>query len=105
VYRVTGTGPFSRDFGLSVQIRRAAVSVLSNIAEGFERDGNKELRQFLAVAKGSAGEVRAQVALDAGFMSEEGFTLLHNLAVETGRLAGGFTRYLEQSDRRGVKYR
>ena len=70
VYAVTGDGTFARDFGLRDQIRRAAVSVMSNIAEGFDRGGNRELTQFLYIAKGSAAEVQAQlyVALDAGYL-------------------------------------
>ena len=66
IYGVTLTGAFAKDFGLRDQIRRAAVSILSNIAEGFERGGDKEFLQFMAIAKGSAGELRAQlyVALD-----------------------------------------
>lgn len=66
VYTITSAGEFARDFGLRDQMRRACVSVLSNIAEGFERGGNKEFCQFLATAKGSCGEVRAQlyIALD-----------------------------------------
>ena len=59
IYRVSDTGAFARDFGLRDQIRRAAVSNISNIAEGFERDGGREFLQFLSVAKGSCGEVRA----------------------------------------------
>ncbi len=75
VYQLTSIGEFARDYGLRDQMRRAAVSILSNIAEGFERDGTREFQQFLAVAKGSAGEVRAQlyVALDAGFLTQEDF--------------------------------
>src|ERR1044071_8834864 len=66
VYEVSEVGAFARDFGLRDQIRRASVSALSNIAEGFERSGTGEFIQFLSAAKGSAGEVRAQlyVALD-----------------------------------------
>jgi four helix bundle protein len=59
IYAVSNEGRFSRDFGLRDQIRRAAVSVMSNIAEGFERHGDTEFRRFLAIAKGSAGEVKA----------------------------------------------
>ena len=68
IYQETSRAPLSRDFGLRDQIRRAAVSAMSNIAEGFERGGNKEFHQFLSMAKGSVGEVRSQryVALDVG---------------------------------------
>ncbi len=75
VYAATGDGAVARDFGLCDQIRRAAVSVMSNIAEGFGRGGNRELIQFLFIAKGSATEVQAQlyVALDAGYLNKEHF--------------------------------
>ena len=107
VYRVTAREESSRDFGLKRQIRPAAVSVLSNIAEGFERGGNREFQQFLSQAKGSAGEVRAQlyVALDAGFLSQPQFDELYSLADETGRIIAGLMRYLEQSKLRGRKYK
>jgi len=107
VYEVTPVGEFARDFGLRDQIRRAAVSVMSNIAEGFERSGDKEFRQFLSLAKGSAGEVKAQlyVALDARFLSQEQFDQLYSLATETGRLIGGFMRYLTDSGYKGSKFK
>ena len=107
VYEVTSVGEFARDFGLRDQIRRAAVSVMSNIAEGFERSGDKEFRQFLSLAKGSAGEVKAQlyVALDARFLSQEQFDQLYSLATETGRLIGGFMRYLTDSGYKGSKFK
>jgi len=61
IYDVSAVGEFSRDFALRDQIRRASISIVSNIAEGFERDGDKEFLQFLSIAKGSCGEVRAQL--------------------------------------------
>lgn len=72
VYDVSDTGALARDFGLRDQMRRACVSILSNIAEGFERSGTGEFVQFLSAAKGSAGEVRAQlyVALDRKYIDE-----------------------------------
>jgi four helix bundle protein len=78
IYTITSRGEFSKDFGLREQIRRASVSIMSNIAEGFERDGNKEFKQFLSTAKGSAGEVKSQlyIALDVGFISDEEFNVL-----------------------------
>jgi four helix bundle protein len=107
VYQVTAQAPFARDFGLRDQMRRAAVSVLSNIAEGFERDGNKEFRQFLSLAKGSAGELRAQVyvALDVGLLDQHQFDQLCGLAIETSRLIAGFIQYLDASTYKGAKYK
>jgi four helix bundle protein len=107
VYKTSSQGEFSRDFGLRDQIRRAAVSVMSNIAEGYERGGDKEFRQFLALAKGSVGELKSQlyVALDVGFVSELQFGELYELANETARLIAGFMRYLSTSNLKGAKYR
>jgi four helix bundle protein len=75
IYSISLEGRFSKDFALRDQLRRAAISILSNIAEGFERDGNKEFVQFLSIAKGSCGETRAQlyVALDQEYISEAQF--------------------------------
>lgn len=107
IYQTTGTGKFARDFGLRDQIRRASISMLSNIAEGFERGGDKEFLQFLAIAKGSCGEVRAQlyVALDQGYLAQEVFEELSRNAVEIGQLISGFMKYLSNSELRGSKYR
>ncbi len=75
IYDLTDGPPFAKDFALRDQIRRAAVSILSNIAEGFERGSDTEFRNFLVIAKGSAGEVRAQlyVALDRNYLSAQEF--------------------------------
>ena len=72
IYRVTNTGRFGKDFALRDQIRRASVSVLSNLAEGFDRASRSEFHQFLVIAKGSCAEVRSQlyIAVDAGYLSE-----------------------------------
>ena len=98
IYAISNEGPFARDFGLRDQIRRAAVSVMSNVAEGFERGGDVEFRRFLAIAKGSAGEVKAQlyVALDAGLIDHTAFDSLYKSATETGNLIGGFMKYLSK---------
>lgn len=100
IYAVSSEGQFARDFGLRDQLRRAAVSVMSNIAEGFDRGGNKELIQFLFIAKGSAAEVQAQlyIALDIGYLKQEQFQELYNLAGDTARLIGGFIRYLKANN-------
>ena len=106
VYRITRGDPFSRDYALRDQIRKASISVMSNIAEGFERDGNAEFRQFLYVAKGSAGEVRSQLyaALDAEYIDQPAFDRLTALALDVTRLLAGFIHHLEQSDLNGRKF-
>ena len=106
IYQMTSQGEFARDFALRDQIRRAGVSSMSNIAEGFEREGNKEFIQFLTQSKGSTGEIKSQlyVALDARFISQEDFHKTYHLADETGRLLGGFMRYLRTSALRGRKF-
>ena len=105
IYAISNEGLFSRDFGLRDQIRRAAVSVMANIAEGFDRGGNRELIQFLFIAKGSTAEVQAQlyVALDAGYLKHEQFQQLYDLAGDTSRLIGGFIRYLKSRESTGGK--
>jgi four helix bundle protein len=83
------------------------VSLASNIAEGFERGGNRELRQLLAIARGSAGELRAQfyLALDAELLSQQQFDRLSAGAVETSETIAGFLRYLARSEFKGSKFR
>ncbi len=107
IYNVSGIGDFGRDFALRDQIRRAAVSIVSNIAEGFERDGDKESLQFLSMVKGLSGEVRAQLylALDRGYISSEQFTQLSNKAIELSRVINGLIKYLRQSQFSGKKYK
>ena len=106
VYRVSGEGAFARDFALRDQVRRSAVSIGSNIAEGFERGGNKEFIQFLAVAKGSAGELRSQLytAGDVGHADVEQIQSLLDEVDRVGRMIGGLMKYLRHSPRKGVKY-
>src|SRR6266545_857726 len=107
IYNASGTGEFSRDFALRDQIRRAAISILSNIAEGFERDGDKEFLQFLSLAKGSCGKVRAQlyVARDQEYINDAQFQKLIEKAMEVSRLIAGLMKYLNTSDMRGLKYK
>ena len=107
VYEISGNAPFVNDFALRDQIRRAGVSVMSNIAEGFDRSGTREFIQFLATAKGSASEVRCQlyVALDQRYITQAKFAELNLLAVETGRMIGGLIRYLKTSGLKGDKYK
>jgi four helix bundle protein len=107
IYEVTSQGTFARDFGLKDQIRKASVSIMSNIAEGFERSGNKEFIQFLATAKGSAGEVRAQlyVALDQGYVEQSVFRELNQSATKISMMLSGLMRYLRSTDIKGTKFK
>ena len=107
IYSVSKGRTFSRDYAFCSQIRRASVSVMSNIAEGFERGGDKEFVQFLSVAKGSCGEVRSQiyVALDQEYITQEKFDAIREKALEVSRLLSGFMRYLQGAPLRGNKYK
>lgn len=107
VYAISNQGAFAKDYGLRDQIRRASVSIMSNIAEGFERSGNSEFLHFLSIAKGSAGEVKTQlyVALDQAYIPDNIFNALAALADETGRKLGGLMNYLRDSDIRGAKFK
>lgn len=107
VYRASNKAPFSRDFGLRDQIRRASVSVMSNIAEGHDRSGTGEFVQFLATAKASAAEVRCQlyVAADQGYIDENQLIRLNALAAETGKMVGGLMKYLRGSGYKGTKFK
>jgi four helix bundle protein len=106
IYPMTQTGAFARDFGLREQICRAAVSIASNIAEGYERDGNKEFYQFLSIAKGSCGEVRSHlyIAYDQKYISKPQFELLSGEAIEISRIISGFMEYLKKSSLKGIKF-
>jgi four helix bundle protein len=107
VYQVSSKGSFARDFGLRDQMGRACVSILSNIAEGYERGGTKEFLQFLSVAKGSAGEVRSQlyVALDQDYLAGSVFEELSSHAREISRMLTGLMTYLRISGLKGTKYK
>jgi four helix bundle protein len=106
VYLLTQTPEFAKDFGLKDQIRRSAVSIPSNIAEGFERDGNNEFVQFLYIAKGSAGELRTQLilALDLKYIHQEQFDTVKQEIEEISRMLKGFIIYLKNSGYKGTKY-
>jgi len=101
VYAHTNQTGFSRDFGLRDQIRRASVSVMSNIAEGFESRTDVQFINFLGMARASAGEVRAQlyIALDQKYISEEQFKETFALAQTCARQISNFMKYLEANPR------
>jgi four helix bundle protein len=98
IYKMTSEGAFARDFGLKDQIRRAAVSSMSNLAEGFERGRPAEFHQFLSVAKGSCAELRTQlyVALDVGYLKTSAFETLMAQATEVGQILGGLRLAVER---------
>lgn len=98
IYFLTSKGLFSKDFGLRDQIRRASVSITSNLAEGFERGGRSEFHQFVVIAKGSCAEVRPQiyVALDVEYITQEQFDQLYNRAIEVSRILGGLRSALQK---------
>lgn len=97
IYEATKQPAFHKDFGLREQIRRAAVSTLSNIAEGFERGTRKEFVQFLNIAKGSNGEVRSQlqVAFDQKYIKEGEFSALRDSSISLSKRSAAFIRYLD----------
>jgi four helix bundle protein len=106
IYQLTRETTFSKDFGLRDQIRRASVSIMSNIAEGFERGGNREFTQFLYIAKGSCGEMRSQlyVAMDQGYVDQK---IVDDLLTSLKRLSimiKHLIDHLKQSEMRGPKY-
>jgi len=98
IYKITNLPAFSRDFGLKDQIRRAAVSIMSNIAEGFERRRPSEFHQFLSIAKGSCAELRSQlyIALDVEYIPQTRFRELMSIAEEVGQVVGGLRLSVEK---------
>ena len=101
VYQFTSLSAFSKDFGLKDQIRRASVSVMSNIAEGYESRTDTQFVNFLGMARASSGEVRAQlyIALDQKYISPVQFQEAHELADKTSRQIANFIKYLEANPR------
>jgi four helix bundle protein len=97
-YLATRSDRFAKDFGLSGQIQRAAVSVMSNIAEGFERTNPSEFHHFLVVAKASCAEVRSQlyIALDIGYLNQPEFTQLLQQSQEVGKIVSGLAISVER---------
>ncbi len=98
IYELTRDGAFARDFGLVDQIRRASVSIMSNIAEGFERGTNAEFVQFLYIAKGSCGEVRSQVsiAFDQKYISKDAYDDLTDRCRRISGMLSNLIGYLRQ---------
>lgn len=107
IYALTDNASFKKDHSLTDQIRRASISVFSNIAEGFERGSNMEFLQFLYIAKGSCGEVRSQLYLakELGYVDEKDFKKAYNLCKEVSAQLSAFISYLKGSRMKGEKFR
>ena len=107
IYGLTRQGDFAKDFGLRDQIQRAAVSIGSNIAEGFERDSNQELVKFLSYAKGSAGEVISQLhtAFDVGYISNDALEMMVSRLKGASALIARFQASIRSSAIKGRYYK
>ena len=105
IYALTRGSAFAKDYGLKDQIQRAAVSISSNIAEGFERNGNIEFKNFLFIAKGSCGEVRSQlhIAYDIGYLKEAEFDNAVSQSLGLSRMISSFIASLKSSPYKGMK--
>jgi four helix bundle protein len=106
IYSVSGSAKFAKDYSLRDQIRRASISIMANIAEGFFRDGNQEFVQFLSIAKASAGELKSHlyIAFDQEYVSKEDFNALQQETDVIIRQLGGLIKYLKKSNKKGIKY-
>jgi len=107
IYRVTKNKKFVEDKGLVDQIRRASVSILSNISEGFERGSNTEFIEFLYIAKASCGEVRCQLLIgsDQGYINQKELNETKELAMKVSGMIGNLVNYLRKSKIKGAKFK
>ena len=106
IYQLTSKPPIARDFVFKNQLRKSALPILSNIAEGFERDGNREFVQLLSIAKGSSGELRAQLiaAFDQRYFERSSFIKIQDQVDHISRMLSNLSKYLTRSEMRGRKF-
>ncbi|MDX1603685.1 MAG: four helix bundle protein [Salinimicrobium sediminis] len=107
VFSLKLNSDLKNDYKLYHQLNGSSGSIMDNIAEGFERNGNREFIQFLAVAKASCGETRSQLyrALDRNYLSQEDFDTFYNKLIQLSKQIGSFINYLQKSDFKGTKFR
>ena len=107
VFEITSQNLFFSDFKFRDQIRSSSGSIMDNIAEGFERGGNKEFIQFLSIAKGSCGECRSQSyrAFDSGYINQQTLDDLISRTTSLSKNISGVMSYLKQSELKGTKYK
>jgi len=107
VGKLIDDGKFKRSYRLVNQVEGSAGSIMDNIAEGFERSGNKEFLQFLYISKGSCGEFRSQLyrALDRNYLNPDEFNMLYNMAMEIIIMLQKLIDYLENSNLKGTKFK
>ena len=107
VFDASKKAEFSKEFRLCSQIRASSGSIMDNIAEGFERDGNGEFKQYLYIAKGSCGETRSQLyrAFDYGYLEEDVFEKLKLQSEEISKSISSFIEYLQNTEIKGIKYK
>ena len=107
IFEITLEDKFSKEYRLCSQIRAASGSIMDNIAEGFERNGNGEFKQFLYIAKGSCGETRSQIyrAFDYGFISEKQFEEMKSLSEEISKSINSFIDYLSNTEIKGTMFK
>jgi len=107
IHKLTIKDQFSRDFKLVGQINGSSGSIMDNIAEGFERDGNKEFIQFLTFSKGSCGETRSQLyrALDYQYITQDEFDAAYKMTLEESKMLKGFIQYLKDSEMKGNRFK
>lgn len=107
IHKLTIRDQFSRDFKLVGQINGSSGSIMDNIAEGFERDGNKEFIQFLTFSKGSCGETRSQLyrALDYQYITQDEFDTAYKMALEESKMLKSFIQYLKDSEMKGNRFK
>lgn len=106
IYSLSRKPDFSKDFELKNHIRKTSISIMSNIAEGFERGGKKEFIQFLSISKGASGELKSQlyIALGQKYIEEIEFHKVITLVNEIGKMLNGLMKYLKTSKLNGIKY-